>query len=95
MDYSISDRTLEEARHIARTGATVRQTAEIFGVGKSTVHQDMTRRLPRISSDLSQQVAQVLDKNLAERHIRGGQATRQRYKKQGSQLDGQEGVYYN
>ena len=76
----IYERTLDEARYIARTGATVRQAAMVFGVGKSTVHQDMIRRLPGLNEDLCAQVMAVMDKNLSERHIRGGHATRRRYK---------------
>lgn len=77
---SICERTLDEAMYIAANGATVRQTAVVFGVGKSTVHQDMIRRLPGLNDELCAQVMAVMDKNLSERHIRGGQATRNRYK---------------
>lgn len=77
---TICERTLDEALYIAKTGATVRQTASVFGVGKSTVHQDMIKRLPGLNHELCTQVMAVMDKNLSERHIRGGQATRNRYK---------------
>lgn len=77
---TICERTLDEAQYIASTGATVRQAASMFGVGKSTVHQDMVRRLPGLSDELCARVMAVMDRNLSERHIRGGQATRNRYK---------------
>lgn len=77
-DY-IWNRVLEISRHIYRTRDTVRETAEVFGVSKSTVHKDVTERLPRINPELAQDVKFVLDYNKAERHIRGGAATRQKY----------------
>lgn len=76
----IVDRALEEAYYIVQTGATVRETAGIFHVGKSTVHKDVTVRLKDIDKPLYKKVRQVLDKNLSERHIRGGEATRRKYK---------------
>ncbi len=77
-DY-IWKRVLDVSDHIFRTRDTVRETARVFGVSKSTVHKDVTERLPRIKPELSLQVKRVLDFNKAERHIRGGQATRQKY----------------
>jgi putative DeoR family transcriptional regulator (stage III sporulation protein D) len=62
------------------TTATVRQTATVFGVSKSTIHKDMTERLPIINKQLAQKVKYVLEQNKAERHIRGGEATRRKYK---------------
>ncbi len=78
---SIEERTLLEGEYIASTGATVRATAEKFGVSKSTVHKDVTERLRLCSGVLFQEVKAVLEKNLAERHIRGGEATREKYKR--------------
>ena len=75
----VIDRILEEAYYIAETGATVRATAKIFGVGKSTVHKDVTKRLKSIDKDLYLAVKKVLKINLSERHIRGGEATRKKY----------------
>ena len=75
----IIDRVLEEAYYIAETGATVRDTAKIFGVGKSTVHKDVTTRLKEIDRDLYKKVKKVLEINLSERHIRGGEATKRKY----------------
>ena len=76
---AIEKRVLMAAEHIAATGATVRQTARMLGVSKSTVHKDMETRLPKLSDALAKEVAAVFAKNKAERHLRGGEATRRRY----------------
>ncbi len=70
---------MKVGQYIVRTSATVRQAAEVFGISKSTVHKDVTERLPRINKQLAEQVKEVLNKNKAERHLRGGEATRQKY----------------
>lgn len=75
----IRKRVLDVSAHIVRTKATVREAARVFGVSKSTVHKDLTERLPRIDQTLAKRVKRVLDFNKAERHIRGGLATRQKY----------------
>ncbi|MCF6096110.1 sporulation transcriptional regulator SpoIIID [Thermovorax subterraneus] len=77
-DY-MRERVLEIASYIIETKATVRQAAKIFGVSKSTVHKDMTERLPEINPEKAQLVKKVLEFNKAERHIRGGRATRRKY----------------
>lgn len=77
-DY-IEERTLEIAKYILNEGATVRQAASIFGVSKSTVHKDVTERLPKINPLIAAMVKDVLETNKAERHIRGGEATKQKY----------------
>ena len=79
MNQAIERRVIREAEYIAQTGATVRKAARALGVSKSTVHKDMEMRLPQLSGALSREVAQVFAKNKAERHIRGGEATRIRY----------------
>ncbi len=79
MKDHIWKRVVDIGNHIFRTKDTVRDTAILFGVSKSTVHKDVTERLPRINPDLANRVKQVLDYNKAERHIRGGAATRQKY----------------
>ncbi|NLA58035.1 MAG: sporulation transcriptional regulator SpoIIID [Firmicutes bacterium] len=79
-DY-IRKRVLEIGIYIINTKATVRQAARVFGVSKSTVHKDMTERLPRVNEELAAQVKKVLEINKAERHIRGGEATRKKYRK--------------
>ncbi|MBQ8196789.1 MAG: sporulation transcriptional regulator SpoIIID [Clostridia bacterium] len=81
MRTDIKDRVLEEAYFIAQTGATVRATAKIFHYSKSTVHKDVSYRLIKIDRELYARVKIALQKNLAERHIRGGEATRQKFLK--------------
>lgn len=76
----IDRRTEELANYIVKTGATVRHTARAFGISKSTVHKDITERLYEIDRPLYKRVSRVLQKNKAERHIRGGQATREKYR---------------
>ena len=84
-DY-IRKRVLEIGTYIIDTQATVRQAAAIFGVSKSTVHKDMTERLPRINKGTALKVKEVLELNKAERHIRGGEATKQKYRQQRQSL---------
>lgn len=79
MQNYIRKRAVKIAKYILQTSNTVRQTAEVFGISKSTVHKDVAERLPRINQELADQVKSVLDKNKSERHIRGGEATRQKY----------------
>ena len=66
--------------YIADTGATVRAAAKVWGVSKSTVHKDVTERLLREDPQLYKRVKCVLQKNKDERHIRGGLATRKKFK---------------
>lgn len=77
-DY-IETRVMDIAEYILATGATVRRCAQRFGVSKTTVHKDMRERLPLISPALAAPVARVLQFNREDRHIRGGNATRQKY----------------
>ncbi|NLM51731.1 MAG: sporulation transcriptional regulator SpoIIID [Firmicutes bacterium] len=77
-DY-IEQRVLEISSYILETGATVRQVAKVFGVSKSTVHKDLTERLPYINRYIAREVKMILERNKAERHIRGGEATRRKY----------------
>ena len=67
--------------YIYNTGATVRAAAKVYGISKSTVHKDVTERLEEIDYNLYLKVRDVLEKNKEERHIRGGEATKQKYKK--------------
>lgn len=78
-DY-IQRRVLEISSYIIESSATVRQTASVFGVSKSTVHKDMTERLPLINEMIAKRVREILEVNKAERHLRGGEATRKKYK---------------
>ena len=68
------------AQYMIETGATVRATAGRFGISKSTVHKELTHRLPEADRLLYDRVRAILDKNKEERHIRGGMATRRKYK---------------
>lgn len=79
-DY-ITQRVIEEATYIIQSGATVRAAASHFGISKSTVHKDVTERLEHIDKELYAKVRSVLEKNLSERHIRGGIATKIKYSK--------------
>ena len=78
---SIEQRACNLAVYIIETGATVRTAAKHFGISKSTVHKDISQRLPQYNRLLYKQVRHVLDNNKAQRHIRGGMATREKYRK--------------
>lgn len=78
-DY-IEERVLEVAQYIIDSRATIRKTARVFGVSKSTIHKDMTERLPKINPCIADEAKCILDSNKAERHIRGGEATKLKYK---------------
>lgn len=80
MNDEMERRTCELAAYVIETGATVRAAAQKFGISKSTVHKDLTQRLPKTHPGLSEQVREVLDRNKQQRHIRGGLATRRKYK---------------
>lgn len=80
MKSATTERAVELGEYIIETGATVRGAAKTFHVSKSTVHKDVTERLKRHHPQLYHEVKAVLDKNKQERHIRGGLATRKKYK---------------
>lgn len=80
MNSDSNKRALILGQYIADTGATVRQCAQTHGVSKSTVHSDVTKRLGGIDKKLYAKVRRVLEKNKSERHLRGGEATRRKYK---------------
>ena len=80
MDESIRLRCLAIAAYMIDRHATVRQAARQFGVSKSTVHKDIAERLPLFNRRLYLQVKEILDENKAQRHIRGGLATRKKYR---------------
>ena len=73
------ERAVLLGEYIVDTGATVRDAARHFGLSKSTVHKDVTGRLLQINPSLAAQARRILDLNKSERHIRGGQATREKY----------------
>ena len=77
-DY-IEERAIEIANYIIQYNATVRQTAKQFGISKSTVHKDITDRVEHINPQLARHFRSVLEINKAERHIRGGMATKNKY----------------
>ena len=80
MRENIEQRACDLAVYIIDNQSTVRAAAKIFGISKSTVHKDLSERLPHYNRALYLQVKSVLDQNKAERHIRGGMATRRKYK---------------
>ena len=80
MHTNIEQRACDLAVYIIENKSTVRAAASQFGISKSTVHKDITERLPRVNPALYHQVRELLDLNKAERHIRGGLATRRKYK---------------
>lgn len=78
---NVEKRCIELAHYIVETKSTVRQAAGVFGISKSTVHNDVTKRLSTINPLLCSEVKEVLDENKAQRHIRGGLATKEKYNK--------------
>jgi putative DeoR family transcriptional regulator (stage III sporulation protein D) len=79
---NIEERACDLAAYIIESRATVRAAAKRFGISKSTVHKDISTRLEDINRPLYLRVKEILEFNKAERHIRGGMATREKYKKQ-------------
>ena len=80
-DY-IKERTIKIGKYIVETRKTVRVIAKEFGVSKSTVHKDLTERLPEINPELANEVKEILDYHKSIRHLRGGEATKQKYQKE-------------
>ena len=81
MRQEIQDRCMRLGQYIVRTGATVRQAAERFGMSKSSVHKDVHERLRAIHPGLYAEVREILDYHHAVRHLRGGAATRERWER--------------
>ena len=81
MDDSLYDRSIRLGEYLVEHRGTVRSTAKAFGLSKSTVHKDLSMRLPQCDRVLAQQVQALLAKNREERHIRGGLATREKYRR--------------
>ncbi|MBP3888875.1 MAG: sporulation transcriptional regulator SpoIIID [Cellulosilyticum sp.] len=79
MKAYIEERAVEAAKYIISSNATVRETAKKFGISKSTVHKDVTERLEKINPKLAHEARKVLELNKAERHLRGGLATKEKY----------------
>lgn len=80
MSETLEQRACELAVYMIETGATVRSAAKHFHISKSTVHKDLSQRLPQYNQQLYTDVRKVLNQNKMERHIRGGLATRKKYK---------------
>lgn len=80
MRTDMEERACDLALYIIENNATVRMAAKRFSISKSTVHKDLSQRLPAFNKPLYLQVKEVLERNKAERHIRGGIATRKKYK---------------
>ena len=78
-DY-IKERSIKIGNYVVETKKTVRTIAKEFGVSKSTVHKDLTERLPEINPELASRVKEVLEYHKSIRHLRGGEATRKKYK---------------
>ena len=79
---SIEERAIKLAHYIIESKDTVRGAAKKFGISKSTVHKDVSERLKKINPGLAKEVGKILDENKAERHIRGGMATKLKYSHQ-------------
>ncbi|MCR4436415.1 MAG: sporulation transcriptional regulator SpoIIID [Clostridiales bacterium] len=77
----IEERAIELANYIIEKKTTVRAAAKKYGISKSTVHKDVTERLSQINPGLASAIRNVLEENKAERHIRGGQATKAKYQR--------------
>ncbi|MBQ9796751.1 MAG: sporulation transcriptional regulator SpoIIID [Clostridia bacterium] len=78
-DWNQKERCVVLGEYLVENGATVRSAAQVFGISKSTVHKDVTQRLRIVNKALYLQVRRLLLKNKQERHLRGGEATRQKY----------------
>ncbi len=76
---NVGHRAVAIGRYVAESGATVRAAAAVFGISKSTRHKDLTIRLKNENLTLYKEVSYILNKNKSERHIRGGQATKEKY----------------
>ena len=79
LNIILKQRAISLARHIIQTNQTVRQTADVYGISKSTVHKDVTQILKYTNKTLYYEVKKILETNKRERHLRGGEATKQKY----------------
>lgn len=82
----IEERAVELANYIIEKRTTVRAAAKKFGISKSTVHKDVTERLIKVDQELANIVRAILEENKAERHIRGGEATRAKYRRESAKV---------
>lgn len=81
MKDCVKERVLEVANYIIDTKSTIRKTAKVFGVSKSTIHKDITERIIEVKPELRKNIKEVLEQNFEERAIRGGMATKLKYQK--------------
>ena len=81
MNQILKNRVISLGQHIVKTGQTMRQTASVYGISKSTVHNDVSNKLKKIDFALYQKVQKILAKNFAEKHIRGGLSTKKKFLK--------------
>lgn len=81
MNEIVEERAVELGEYIVANKSTVRAAAKTFGISKSTVHTDVAQRLKKVSPALYHEVREILEENKAQRHIRGGMATKEKYKK--------------
>ena len=81
MNKDIKTRVLNEANHIIKTQDTIRKTAGLFNISKSTVHTDLSERLKEIDKKLGAEIDDIFKNHDKEKHIRGGEVTRQKYKR--------------
>ena len=79
MKAYIKERTLQLAEHIVETKDTIRSTAKVFNLSKSTVHNDLSNRLQKVDAKIFEEVKKVLDINFSEKHLRGGESTKRKY----------------
>ena len=91
----ITKRVLEEAQYIIDTNETIRETAKIFRVSKSTVHKDLKERLIHINKELSHEIDRILKYHIDIRHIRGGESTRKKYQKNQKSKKTVPNMWYN
>jgi len=75
----IKDRVMQEAQYIYETHSTIRKTAQIYGVSKGTVHNDISKSLEKLEYDLYLSLKEILQENFKQKHIRGGKATKEKY----------------
>lgn len=81
MKQNIERRVLQEAEYMLQTKDTIRNTAKIFGLSKSSVHVDLSKRLRIVDRKLFEEIKKILDENFSQKHIRGGLSTRKKYMK--------------
>lgn len=93
MNENIKKRVLEEANHILKTQDTIRNTASIFSVSKSTVHNDLNTRLKKIDENLSNEISKIFKSHEESKHIRGGEATKEKYRRGNNNESKQSTVY--